>query len=275
MARKKNSTFKYLLFCFFILLILVGLFWGTKAENYTGNSSLTDDASSLQEVNIPDDVPSQIINYEGFTVSFNSKARQPNYVAWELTPEESVSQVADRKDYDFQPDTDIDNCAELQDYKNSGYSRGHMAPAADMKWSQEAMRDCHYLTNICPQKSELNNGAWKSVEDKCRQWVKRDSALTIICGPILSDKIINTIGMSRVAVPERFFKVIIAPYANPPRAIGFIMNNGYVTGGMQQAAVSVDEIEAITGFDFFSSLPDDIEDKIEAECNFPIWSKKH
>lgn len=91
---------------------------------------------------------------------------------------------------------------------------------------------------------------------------------------MLTDKLTRTIGKTPVPVPERFFKVILAPYARPMRAIGFIMNNGYVDGGMQAAAVSVDEVERITGFDFFSSLPDEIENEIEAQCNFPLWSRK-
>ena len=100
----------------------------------------------------------------------------------------------------------------------------------------------------------------------------RDSALIIVCGPILTDKLTRTIG-DGVTVPDRFFKVILAPYANPPRAIGFIMPNGRVSGGMQQAAVSVDVVEAATGYDFFSALPDDIVNQVEAECNFPLWSR--
>lgn len=80
----------------------------------------------------------------------------------------------------------------------------------------------------------------------------RDSAIVIVCGPILTDEITRAIGPGNVSVPERFFKVVLAPYANPPRAIGFIMNNGHVPGGMQAAAVSVDEVESATGYDFFA-----------------------
>lgn len=250
------------------------MLWGNKADSKPSLSKDAADAAALQIVSIPRSTPSEIIEYEGFTVSFNPKAHQPNYVAWELNEKEAYSTAFDRKNYDFASDPDVAGCATLQDYKNSGYSRGHMAPAADMKWSHEAMKNCFYLTNISPQKSDLNAGAWKSVEDKCRQWAKRDSSIIIICGPVLTDKLTQTIGATRVAVPERFFKVILAPYANPPRAIGFIMNNGYVEGGMQAAAVSVDEVERITGFDFFASLPDEIENEIEAECNFPLWSKQ-
>lgn len=147
-----------------------------------------------------------------------------------------------------------------------------MAPAGDMKWSDEAMRQTFFLTNICPQMKSLNTGAWKRLEEKCRQWAKADSAILIVCGPVLTDTLKEYIGDSRVAVPERFFKVVLAPYANPVRGIGFIMDNGRVEGGMQSAAVSIDEVERVTGHDFFACLPDEIETKVEAECDFPFWS---
>jgi len=274
MTRKKNSNLRIYLTCIFLFIILIGLLWHTNAEP-TGDefevSAITD---SLQLVMTDNTTESQTLAYEGFTVNFNPKMHQPNYVAWELTAEESAATDVSRKGSDFQQDFDVEGCATLTDYKRSGFSRGHMFPAADAKWSAAAMRDCFMLTNICPQKSELNGGAWKSVEDKSRKWAQRDSSLIIICGPVLTDRLTCSIGSTPVPVPERFFKVILAPYAKPMRAIGFIMNNGYVEGGMQAAAVSVDEVERITGFDFFSTLPDSIEDKIEAECNFPLWSRK-
>lgn len=270
--RKKNST-KYILFAFFGILIAVGLFWGKQASaDNTGLSKESVAGNDLLKVKLPCSTHSEMLDYEGFEVSFNPEAHQPNYVAWELTADETEANVADRKKVNFMQDDNVDGCATLSDYRGSGYSRGHMAPAADMKWSKQAMYDCHFLTNICPQKSELNTGAWQKLENKCRQWAREDSAIFIVCGPVLSDKITRTIGDDNVPVPERFFKVVLAPYSNPPRAIGFIMNNGHVDGGMQAAAVSVDEVEHVTGFDFFSALPDDIEDKVEAECNFPSWS---
>ena len=101
-----------------------------------------------------------------------------------------------------------------------------------------------------------------------------DSVLYIVCGPVLTDELTERIGATGVAVPQRFFKVIVAPYADPPRGIGFIMPNGAVKGGMQQAACSIDEVEAITGLDFFAALPDTIENAVERQCNFNQWSNR-
>lgn len=207
-----------------------------------------------------------IIHYPGFNVCFNRLMHQPYYAAWELTRQEVNGKLP--RYNKFRADKTIRGCALPTDYKDTGYQRGHMAPAGDFKWNQQAMEATFYMTNMCPQRPELNTGAWNRLEQKCRNWAERDSALIIICGPILTDRMPQTIGKSKIPVPQRFFKVVLAPYAKPPRAIGFIMNNGRVEGGLQSAAFSVDHVEEVTGYDFFSSLPDNIESKVEAVCDF-------
>ena len=223
----------------------------------------------LEYVEVPADVPQQIVRYPGFTVCFNREMHVPNYVVWELTAQETSGDVERVKNF-FQ-DTDVDGCPTPNDYRKSGYTRGHMAPAADMKWSAEAMRASNNLTNICPQTAAMNSGAWSKLEENCRTWARRDSAIVIVCGPVLTDRMPLHIGKTRVAVPERFFKVVLAPYADPPRGIGFVMPNGKVAGGVQSQAMSIDEVEAITGLDFFSALPDDIENEVEKQNSYPLW----
>lgn len=255
-----------------VLIAAIIAFWNSCRTTASSHAKITGPVDSLQYVMMPEDIEAELIRYPGFNVSFNASARQPNWVSWELTADEAASTYTDRKSSDFAPDKNVDGSAELADYRRSGFSRGHMAPAADMRWSQKAMDACFLLTNISPQDAKLNGGAWGKLEDRCRAWAARDSAIIIICGPVLSDRITRTIGDNKIPVPERFFKVILAPYADPPRGIGFIMPNTKVEGGIAAAAVSIDEVEATTGFDFFSSLPDEIEDRIEAECNFPLWN---
>lgn len=228
------------------------------------------DSQVLMEVGGTQPSNSEIIEYTGFTVSFNNSLRIPNYVSWELLAAETEGTIP--RD-DFKTDFNIKNCAKHSDYTHSGYDRGHMAPAADMKWSEQSMNDCFYMTNICPQAGSLNGGSWKKLEEKCRLWAQVDSAIIIVCGPVPTTQPLEYIGSDNdIAVPEAFFKVICSPYANPPRAIGFIMPNGKVPGGLQKAAVSVDSVEALTGYDFFAALPDSIENAIESECRFHYWS---
>lgn len=204
------------------------------------------------------------------TVSFNPELHIPNWVSWELLGTETSGEE-ERADK-FTTDTNVDGCATTNDYRGSGYDRGHIAPAADMRWNQTAMQQSFMMTNIAPQLHSLNGGAWKKLEEKCRIWAQVDSAIIIIAGPVTTDPIDEYIGETQVAVPQRFFKVIASPWANPPRGIGFIMPNGKVKGGMQAAAVTIDDVEAATGHDFFSQLPDSIEQMIESECRFNYWS---
>ena len=101
-----------------------------------------------------------------------------------------------------------------------------------------------------------------------------DSAVIIVCGPIFEQgEAVQRIGQTGVAVPRRFFKVVLSPYTDPPTAIGFIVPNGRVAGGMQTHAVSVDSVEAVTGHNFFTQLPPDTEAAVEAQCNFNRWSR--
>ncbi len=210
------------------------------------------------------------LDYNAFTVSFNPELHVPNWVAWELTADETYGTTP--RYNKFSADPAVDGSAETWDYSYSGYDRGHMAPAGDMKWSDEAMKSTFYLTNICPQAKSLNTGAWKRLEEKCRQWARADSSLIIICGPVLTDTIKEYLGDTRVAVPKRFFKVILSPNAVPMRGIAFVMPNGTVTGGIQKAATSIAEVEKITGHDFFSALPDSIEAEVESQNDFHFWS---
>ena len=205
-------------------------------------------------------------------MAFNSLTPQTIYVVWTLDPSETDGPYT-RKNARFTFDKNVRGCARIDDYRNSGFDRGHMAPAADMKWSEKAMADCHVLTNICPQAKQLNAGAWATVETNSRKWARRFGPLVIIAGPVLTDRLTRNLGKSEIPVPERFFKVILAPEAAPPMGIGFLMPNSYVEGGAQATAVSIDEVEAVTGFDFFHNLPDDIENQVESQCKYRQWNK--
>lgn len=226
----------------------------------------------LDRVAMPSAVPSQLKEYEGFALSFNRQNRTPNWVAWELLGDETAG-VHSRSDK-FWQDQALADCPESGDYTRSGYDRGHMCPAADQKWSDRAMQDCFVMANMCPQAHALNAGAWKTLEEKERQWAQRDSALVIVAGPVYDASDIKTIGKNPVRVPSAFFKVLLAPYADPPRAIGFVYPNMSAPGNMQQYAMSVDAVEELTGFDFFAALPDDVEDQVERAASFNDWNRR-
>lgn len=226
------------------------------------------ETDQLMEVVVPDALCQQMVEYVGFNVSFNADLHIPNYVVYELT--RSEVQGEEPRSNKFLCDESVKGCPTTTDYTGSGYNRGHMAPAADMKWSKQAMKESFYLTNICPQNHSLNSGGWKRLEEKVRDWADRDSAIIVISGPLL-DGPVNRLA-SGVAVPTGFFKVVLAPYASPVRAIAFVYKNEGGQKKVELQATSVDEVEQRTGFDFFSALPDDIETEIEKSSNYSEWN---
>ncbi len=275
-SRRKSGRLITVVQWLLYAIVFVGVtlaWWQSCMSKNAAKADIGDiDNNVLLDVAMPTAQTETIIKYPGFTVNFNADKHIPNYVAWELTRDRLDGPY--KRSNNFRTDESVNGCATTDDYRHSGYDRGHMAPAADMKWSRQAMDACFYLTNICPQSQHLNTGPWRKLEEATRRWAARDSALIVICGPILTDRITETIGATKVAVPKRFFKVILAPYANPPRGIAFIMSNLVQPGGMQTAATSIDEVESITGMDFFAALPDDIEARVEAQNNFNQWQRR-
>lgn len=211
----------------------------------------------------------QIIRHTGYIVSYNAAWRIPNWVGYELTREET--QGSEERGERFVADPLAQGAkATNNDYLRSGYDKGHMAPAADMKWSPEVMLQSFYLSNVCPQHPDLNRRRWKDLEEKIRNWAIADSAIVIVCGPIVEEPA-ATIGKNKVVVPQRFFKVVLSPYVSTPRAIGFLFSNERSVDALSTYVVPVDSIEKLTGLDFFAPLPDEIEDAVEASADYRSW----
>ena len=215
------------------------------------------------------DRPEQILQRKGYTTSYNRETKNPNWVAWHLTKEHTRGQNQ-RKQMVFTEDLDVKPRATNNDYYNSRFDRGHMCPAGDNKWDKEAMAQSFLFTNICPQNHGLNKYEWNDLEIKCRDWAREYGAIDIVCGPIYDSKNLRTIGKNKVWVPVAFFKVILCRKGNP-KAIGFIYRNEGKRQTLQEAVRTVDEIEALTGIDFFPALDDATENRIEASAQLKAW----
>lgn len=218
----------------------------------------------------PKGTPEQILKRTGYVASYNKATLLPNWVAWHLTAERTEGS-AKRSGVDFAEDTEVpEPRATDWDYYNSGYDRGHMCPAADNKWSKKAMEESFLFTNMCPQNGNLNRGDWNEMEMACRKWAKKYGDLYIVCGPILYKGKHKTIGKNKVVVPEAFFKVVLRT-GDDPQAIGFIYKNTSGNRPKDSYVNTVDEVERITGIDFFPSLPDDVEKNVEATADIANW----
>ena len=264
---------KYGKLIFPLLLAVVLLFYGyLSTKDDSGRVGLFI-AETIDKIEIPlpiNDRDEQIISHTGYTVSYNSQWCIPNWVAYELTAEKIQGEVP-RGD-DFVPDPKVKGrTAITNDYKHSGYDRGHMAPAADMKWSKTAMDESFYMSNICPQNRNLNKGDWKELEEQGREWALLYNSIYIVCGPIV-DSNYTTIGENRVAIPKAFFKVFLRKMNNEWTAIGFYFENKAGNKDLKTYIRTIDEIEAISNIDFFPLLPDDIENDIESTINISEWA---
>ena len=226
--------------------------------------------NSLERIEIPSSTNTdKIICHTGYCLSYDINYKLAKWVAYELTFAETQGTFA-RNDK-FKPDPLLTkNSASLDDYKKSGYDRGHLAPAADMKWSAEAMKESFYLSNMSPQDKSFNRGIWKKLEEQVRDWAVENKAVYITTGPLLEQGL-PTIGPNRIPIPKAFYKVIL-DYTQPEvKAIGFIIPNQGSTLPLSSFAHSIDEIEKQTHIDFFSKLPDDIENNLEQHVCTQCW----
>jgi endonuclease G len=215
----------------------------------------------------------QLIEHMAYTVSYNNDWKLPNWVAYELTKEETLGEV-ERCD-GFSPDPKVKGEAVVHgDYtRNPGkYDRGHMAPAADMKWSESAMQESFYTTNICPQNANLNRGDWNDIEELVRDYAQRYGSVYIVCGPIVGDAPEYMGNYQKIAIPDAFYKAILRKKGDSWTTIGFVCKNEAGSKPILSYIRTIDEIEALAGVDLFYGLPDDIETKIEGEDNIADWA---
>lgn len=226
----------------------------------------TETARREQRMEYPaqlDGLSEQLLRREGYTVSYNKVRKVPNWVAWHLTAAHTNGRYY-REGMEFLEDMEVPAPrATDDDYFQSRYDRGHMCPSGDNKWSATAQRQSFLFSNMCPQNHGLNKGDWNDLEIQCRDWAKEMGDLYIVTGPVFYDGVKNTIGRHKVAVPDAFFKVVLAD-GRKAMAIGFIYPNKGGHKPMTHYVRTVDEVENITGMDFFPMLDDNVEDNVEA-----------
>ncbi|XP_062900559.1 nuclease EXOG, mitochondrial-like [Mobula hypostoma] len=202
--------------------------------------------------------------------SYDQAKRTPRWVLEHIT-KEKVQGTADRKHCKFKPDPTVSPCfsATNEDYFNSGWSRGHMVPAGDNKYSLKAMAETFYLSNIVPQNYENNAGFWNRLEIYCRDLTQRYKDIWVISGPLTlpttgadGKKTVTyeVIGSNEVAVPTHLYKVILAQKdsaSSAPLSLGaFVVPNEPIGFDHQLAEyqVNLQTLEKMAGLTFFPVL---------------------
>ena len=252
----------------------------SKDLNRTPTNSINIQSSKVEmssqefcDLEIPETKPNEeIIVHPGFKLSYNEEHEQANWVAYQLTRAETNA-VTTRTDK-FIEDPEISTgSATNTDYSRSGYDRGHLAPAADMAWSNESMKASFYFSNMSPQVPAFNRGIWKRTEELARNWAIKYDTLYIVTGPVLKSGL-ATIGPDRVSVPVYYYKIVFdckIKNLKAAKAIAFLIPNKGSDEHLQQFVVSIDSIEHLTGINFYPQLPDSMEKPIESNIKIDAW----
>ncbi len=250
------------------------LFWlllfSTALPTLTGEDSLPDNEHNLA-LGIPG-AADIIVNREGYALGYNEQHKQSAWVTYKLTLHRLQNPVVARTGK-FRLDPMLHGKrAALKDYRNSGYDRGHLAPAADMKWSRQAMNESFYISNISPQVPAFNRGIWAKLESQIRSFAIAEQEIFVVTGPVLpQDTPQLTIGSNQVTVPSHYYKVVY-DLTPPQKMIAFIIPNQGSNKSLQDFAVKVDAVESVTGLDFFSSIPGDKQEQMESNIDITLWN---
>lgn len=209
----------------------------------------------------------EIVKHTYYSLAYSEDDEQAYWVFYQLTPE-LINGTQSRTD-DFRADPLVGSgSASLADYAGSGYDRGHLCPAADMTLNKTSMSETFFLSNMSPQVAGFNRGIWSTVEDQVRKWALEFNGLDVATGPIFKDNL-GTIGINQVTVPGYYYKVL---YSEKKKImLGLILQNKSGSKPIDQFVVKVDDIESMTGIDFFSGLPDENENKLEGSISLVGW----
>jgi endonuclease G len=227
---------------------------------------------------LPTGTRGELIEYEGFTLSYDEDWEQAEWVAY-ILERNNLQQEWTKRPREFRSDPNVSTrSASDNDYRGSGYDRGHLAPFADFAWNADQARETFYLSNISPQARQFNQGVWRELEELTRDWANRFKRLYVVTGPVMTEDPKGTIGReTRVAIPAAYYKVLLDLDDPERKGIGFVIPNEISFDPLPEYAMSIDEVEAITGINFFSELmPKDEEKQLEAIGNPDLWpfSKK-
>jgi endonuclease G len=258
-----NYMFNKITFFLFISCFILGC----KEENATNkNEFLNVPSVSLQ----PKSTTNQIVVHKNYTLSYNEEHEQAEWVAYTLKKNYGSGNNFQRPF--FVEDKKVKTrSADWRNYKNSGYDKGHLCPAGDMKFSKEAFDATFLTSNISPQRHDFNEGVWNRLEQKIRYWATKYGEVYVVTGGVLTDGL-KTIGKENVSVPNYFYKIVATKSNGKLKMIAFLVPHKESKNPLYSFVVSVDTIEQMTKVDFFHQLEDQLENKLESSKDYKDWS---
>ncbi len=256
---------------------------------YLGTSDKGDGGTTAQEpavielvqtsagaLEIPSAPGGLVVRHGAYVTSYNPQTLIPDWVAYEITADEA-SVRRERSDTQFRMDPDLKGCTQAmrEDYSGSGWTKGHMMPAADAAFDTTSMEETYYFTNVCPQNETLNAGDWQYLEKKVRSWAQRYGSVWVVTGPIVGENRYGKIGERDVTVPDSFYKALLVRRPDGSySAAAFVMDNDDERYYLKDCVMTVNDLETLTGIDFFPGLDDRIEEKVEGTLRKSDWGIK-
>lgn len=275
MFLNKSKDKKYYIFVALVFIVLYGLnkvdFDFSKLDKSQNNETASSEITSSDEVVLqstdktyflPTSTTNQIIQHSTYYLSYSEYHEQAEWVAYELKPEHILG-GKHKRPY-FNQDLKVSTTsAHWNNYKNSGYTRGHLLPAGDRIFSKEAYDETFYTSNISPQLQEFNTGIWNSLEMRIRNFARKNGKVYVVTGGILTNNL-KTIGKEKVAVPEYFYKVLLHKQNGSYKMKAYLIpHKEDVRKALKYYMVPTDSIEKLTSIDFFHFLDDKLEDELE------------
>ena len=273
---------RLLLFLLILLLCAVAYFIIFENElvtdqiNNERNSEKVDSIfikkSTYVDFSLPLKTVNQVVKHQIYTLSYSESDEQAEWVAYKLF-KNSINHSIKRKD-NFRQDKSITTgSATLKDYKNSGFDRGHLAPAKTMSYSKETMSDSFFMSNMSPQKPSFNRGIWKKLEEKVRDLILISDSIYVVTGPVLENSL-GKIGENKVTIPSAYYKTIIRFKDDKLFGIGFLLKNEKSNRELSMFSVSIDSIEKVTGLNFFYQLDSVVQNRIERNSKYQYFIQK-
>ena len=257
-----------------IIGVTVALYYGEKYadkqnEDYPETSNTNKSYSEFDDRFLPTSTTGVIVSHQYFTLSYSEAHEQAEWVAYELKKNQ-IKNSDFKRPYFVEDRSVASGSADWRSYKNSGYDRGHLVPAADREFDYDAYHETFLTSNISPQNKDFNGGVWNKLEQKTRYWAKKYDGVFVITGGVLEDGL-PTIGDDHISVPKEFYKIIFDKRKDGNKVLAFLIPNEPTNKSFYEYTVSVDEIEAKTGIDFFSQFSKAIQEKLESGVDREGW----
>ena len=245
---------------------------------------LEEDLNEVMKTIIPS--KKDIIEHHALVISYNEEHEQANWVAHKINKKIIDGNVS--RTNNFRVDSQIETgSSEEKDYflktklpsgkytyDGFGYDRGHLAPSADFKWSKTALSDSYFYSNMSPQLPEFNRKGWANIEGFLRSYVyENETDLLVVTGPFYHENVKKSErSKNNMSIPDYFFKIAVD--LKNMLGVGFLVPHEKLTSPIESYMVSIDSIEAFTGYNFNFQLPDSIENNLEKEMEVKNWQNK-